>query len=188
MNNAKDVPSDRWFAMTRLDENRAKSQLAAKAGVHSSAVTNLAIWGNHSATQYPDFYNAKIDGKAATEVISDHTWLQGDFIATVQQRGAAIIKARGLSSAASAANAACDTVRSLSTSTPAGDWTSVAVCSDGSYGIEKGLMFSFPIRSTGSAWEIVQDVPVNEFSQGKIDATENELKEERAAVQELGLI
>jgi malate dehydrogenase len=188
MNNAKDVPSDRWFAMTRLDENRAKSQLAAKAGVHSSAVTNLAIWGNHSATQYPDFYNAKIDGKAATEVISDHAWLQGDFIATVQQRGAAIIKARGLSSAASAANAACDTVRSLSTSTPAGDWTSVAVCSDGSYGIEKGLMFSFPIRSTGSAWEIVQDVPVNEFSQGKIDATENELKEERAAVQELGLI
>jgi len=188
MNNAKDVPSDRWFAMTRLDENRAKSQLAAKAGVHSSAVTNLAIWGNHSATQYPDFYNAKIDGKAATEVISDHTWLQGDFIATVQQRGAAIIKARGLSSAASAANAACDTVRSLSTSTPAGDWTSVAVCSDGSYGIEKGLMFSFPIRSTGSTWEIVQDVPVNEFSQGKIDATENELKEERAAVQELGLI
>ena len=188
MNNAKDVPSDRWFAMTRLDENRAKSQLAAKAGMHSSAVTNLAIWGNHSATQYPDFYNAKIDGKPATEVISDHAWLQGDFISTVQQRGAAIIKARGLSSAASAANAACDTVRSLSSTTPAGDWTSVAVCSDGSYGIEKGLMFSFPIRSTGSAWEIVQDVPVNEFSQGKIDATENELKEERAAVQELGLI
>ncbi len=188
MNNAKDVPSDRWFAMTRLDENRAKSQLAAKAGVHSSAVTNLAIWGNHSATQYPDFYNAKIDGKAATEVISDHAWLQGDFISTVQQRGAAIIKARGLSSAASAANAACDTVRSLSTATPAGDWTSVAVCSDGSYGIEKGLMFSFPIRSTGSAWEIMQNVPVNEFSQGKINATENELKEERAAVQELGLI
>jgi malate dehydrogenase len=188
MNNAKDVPSDRWFAMTRLDENRAKSQLAAKAGVHSSAVTNLAIWGNHSATQYPDFYNAKIDGKAATDVISDHAWLQGDFISTVQQRGAAIIKARGLSSAASAANAACDTVRSLSTATPAGDWTSVAVCSDGSYGIEKGLMFSFPIRSTGSAWEIVQNVPVNEFSQGKINATENELKEERAAVQELGLI
>ncbi len=188
MNNAKDVPADRWFAMTRLDENRAKSQLAAKAGVHSSAVTNLAIWGNHSATQYPDFYNAKINGEPATEVISDQAWLQGDFISTVQQRGAAIIKARGLSSAASAANAACDTVRSLSSATPAGDWTSVAVCSDGSYGIEKGLMFSFPIRSTGSAWEIVQDVPVNEFSQGKINATENELKEERAAVQELGLI
>lgn len=188
MNNAKDVPSDRWFAMTRLDENRAKSQLAAKAGVHSSAVTNLAIWGNHSATQYPDFYNARIDGKPVTEVIRDEAWLQGDFITTVQQRGAAIIKARGLSSAASAANAACDTVRSLSFPTPAGDWTSVAVCSDGSYGIEKGLMFSFPIRTDGAKWEIVQGVPVNEFSQGKINATEAELKEERDAVQELGLI
>ncbi len=188
MNNAKDIPSDRWFAMTRLDENRAKSQLAAKAGVHSSAVTNLTIWGNHSATQYPDFYNARINGRPATEVISDHDWLQGEFIATVQQRGAAIIKARGLSSAASAANAACDTVRSLSYPTPEGDWTSVAVCSDGSYGIEKGLMFSFPVRSTGSGWEIVQGVPVNEFSQAKIKATEDELREERAAVQELGLI
>jgi malate dehydrogenase len=188
MNNAKDVPADRWFAMTRLDENRAKSQLATKAGVHSSAVTNLAIWGNHSATQYPDFYNAQINGKPATDAISDHAWLQGDFISTVQQRGAAIIKARGSSSAASAANAACDTVRSLSSATPAGDWTSVAVCSDGSYGIDKGLMFSFPIRTDGSKWEIVQGVPVNAFSQEKITATENELKEERAAVQELGLI
>ncbi len=188
MNNAKDVPSDRWFAMTRLDENRAKSQLAAKAGVHSSAVTNLAIWGNHSATQYPDFYNAKINGQPVTEVISDHAWLQDGFISTVQQRGAAIIKARGLSSAASAANAACDTVHSLSFPTPADDWTSVAVCSDGSYGIEKGLMFSFPIRAGGAKWEIVQGVPVNEFSQAKINATEAELKEERAAVQELGLI
>jgi malate dehydrogenase len=188
MNNAKDVPSERWFAMTRLDENRAKSQLAAKAGVHSTAVTNLAIWGNHSATQYPDFYNAKIGGKPATEVISDHDWLKGDFISTVQQRGAAIIKARGSSSAASAANAATDTVHSLTRATPAGDWTSVAVCSDGSYGIEKGLMFSFPIRTDGSKWEIVQGVPVNEFSREKISATENELKEERAAVTELGLI
>ncbi len=129
MNNATDVPADRWFAMTRLDENRAKSQLAQKAGVHVTAVTNLAIWGNHSATQYPDFYNAKINGKPATEVISDHAWLQGDFITTVQQRGAAIIKARGSSTAASAANAVVDTVRSLTTPTPAGDWTSVAVCS-----------------------------------------------------------
>ncbi len=188
MNNAKDVPSERWFAMTRLDENRAKSQLAAKAGVHSSAVTNLTIWGNHSATQYPDFYNAKINGNPATGVISDEAWLQGEFISTVQQRGAAIIKARGLSSAASAANAACDTVRSLSFPTPDGDWTSVAVCSDGSYGIEKGLMFSFPIRTDGSKWEIVQGVPVNEFSQDKINATESELKEERDAVTELGLI
>jgi malate dehydrogenase len=188
MNNAKDIPSERWFAMTRLDENRAKSQLAAKAGVHNTAVSNLAIWGNHSATQYPDFYNAKIGGKPATEVISDHDWLKGDFISTVQQRGAAIIKARGSSSAASAANAATDTVHSLTRPTPEGDWTSVAVCSDGSYGIEKGLMFSFPIRTDGSKWEIVQGVPVNEFSREKITATENELKEERAAVTELGLI
>lgn len=187
-NNAKGIPAERWFAMTRLDENRAKSQLAAKSGIHHSKVTNLAIWGNHSATQYPDFYNAKIDGKPATDVISDHDWLKGDFISTVQQRGAAIIKARGTSSAASAANAACDTVRSLASATPAGDWTSVAVCSDGSYGIEKGLMFSFPIRTDGTKWEIVQDVPVNEFSQARIKATEDELKEERAAVTELGLI
>jgi malate dehydrogenase len=188
MNSAKDVPSDRWFAMTRLDENRAKSQLAQKAGVPVSAVSNLCIWGNHSSTMYPDFYNTKINGKAATEVITDGAWLQGDFISTVQQRGAAIIKARGLSSAASAANAACDTVRSLALGTPAGDWTSVAVCGDGSYGIAEGLMFSYPIKTDGQKWEIVQGLPVNEFSREKITATENELKEERAAVTELGLI
>ena len=182
MNNAKDVPADRWFAMTRLDENRAKAQLAQKAGVHVTEVTNLAIWGNHSATQYPDFYNAKIGGKAVTAVISDEAWLKETFIPTVQQRGAAIIKARGLSSAASAANAAVDTVRSLATPTPAGDWTSVAVCSEGSYGIEPGLITSFPIRTDGKKWEIVQDVPVNEFSRSKIDATVNELKEEKALV------
>jgi malate dehydrogenase len=186
--NAPEIPADRWFAMTRLDENRAKSQLAQKAGVHVSSVSNVAIWGNHSATQYPDFYNAKIDGKPATEVISDHAWLQGDFISTVQQRGAAIIKARGSSSAASAANAVVDTVRSLTTPTPAGDWTSVAVWSDGSYGVEKDIITSFPIRTDGNKWEIVQGVPVNEFSQGRIDATVNELKEERDAVKELGLI
>lgn len=188
MNNAKDVPSNRWFAMTRLDENRAKTQLAQKAGVPVSQVSNLAIWGNHSSTMYPDFYNAKVNGKPATDVITDAAWLQGEFISTVQQRGAAIIKARGLSSAASAANAACDTVRSLALGTPAGDCTSVAVCSDGSYGIEKGLMFSYPVRAAGSSWEIVQGVPVNEFSQGKINATEAELIEEKAAVTELGLI
>jgi malate dehydrogenase len=185
MNNAKDVPADRWFAMTRLDENRAKSQLAQKAGVQVSEVSNLAIWGNHSATMYPDFYNTKIGGKAATDVITDSAWLQGDFISTVQQRGAAIIKARGLSSAASAANAACDTVRSLSLGTPAGDFTSVAVCSDGSYGIDKGLMFSYPIKSDGQKWEIVQGVPVSEFSQANINATINELIEERDAVKHL---
>lgn len=186
MNNAKDVPSERWFAMTRLDENRAKAQLAHRAGVPVSTVTNLAIWGNHSATQYPDFYNSKIGGRPAPEVIPDHAWLQGEFISTVQQRGAAVIKARGLSSAASAANAVVDTVASLTRPTPAGDWTSVALCSDGSYGIEPGLICSFPVRATsGSEREIVQDVPVNDFSRGKIEATVSELKEEKSLVSEL---
>src|SRR6201988_5038190 len=169
MNNAKDVPGDRWFAMTRLDENRAKAQLASKAGSHNSRVTNVTIWGNHSSTQYPDFYNAKIEGKPATEVIKAGAWLKKPFIPTVQRRGAAIIKARGASSAASAANAAVDTVRTLVTPTPAGDCYSVAVCSDGSYGVEKGLISSFPIRTSGSRQEIVQGVPVNDFSRQKID-------------------
>jgi malate dehydrogenase len=186
MNHAAGVPKDRFFAMTRLDENRAKSQLARKAGVHPSQVTNLCIWGNHSATQYPDFTNAKIAGQAVREVISDAAWLEGEFIATVQQRGAAVIKARGSSSAASAANAALDTVKSLITPTAAGDWFSVAVCSDGSYGIEEGLIASMPIRTneTGN-WEVVLGVPVDAFSQGKIDASINELKEEREAVKDL---
>ncbi len=184
MNNAKGVPADRWFAMTRLDENRAKSQLAKKAGVDITAVTNLAVWGNHSSTMYPDFCNAKIQGRPVTEVIGHREWLEKDFLATVQQRGASIIKARGLSSAASAANAVVDTVRSLTTPTPAGDWTSVAVCGDGSYGIEKGLITSYPIRSNGKNWEVVQGLPINEFSKGKIDATINELKEERVMVSE----
>ena len=185
INSGPDIPQDRWFAMTRLDENRAKSQLAAKAGVHVSEVTRTTIWGNHSATQYPDFYNALIGGKPATEVIGDEAWLQGKFIETVQKRGAAIIEARGSSSAASAANAVVDTVRSLTTPTPEGDWNSVCVCSDGSYGIDKGLVASFPIRVTGGKWEIVQDVPVNEFSAGKIEATVQELREEREAVSDL---
>ena len=185
MNSGPDIPQDRWFAMTRLDENRAKSQLAAKAGVHVSEVTRTTIWGNHSATQYPDFYNALIGGKPATEVIGDEAWLQGKFIETVQKRGAAIIEARGSSSAASAANAVVDTVRSLTTPTPEGDWNSVCVCSDGSYGIDKGLVASFPIRVTGGKWEIVQYVPVNEFSAGKIEATVQELREEREAVSDL---
>lgn len=185
MNNAKDVPSDHWFAMTRLDENRAKAQLAAKAGSHHSQVTNLTIWGNHSSTQYPDFFNAKIEGKLATEVIKDEAWFKDTFIPTVQQRGAAIIKARGASSAASAANAAVDTVRTLVTPTPAGDWYSVAICSDGSYGVEKGLMSSFPIRTTSSGLEIVQGVPINDFSRQKIDLSIKELAEERSLVSEL---
>ncbi len=185
MSHAPDVPRDRFFAMTRLDENRSKSQLAKKAGVDVTAVTNLAVWGNHSSTQFPDFYNARINGRPATELITDEAWLKGDFITTVQQRGAAVIKARGASSAASAANAAIDSVRSLVEPTAAGDWHSVCVCSDGSYGIEKGLICSFPIRGDGQKWEIVQGVPINEFSRAKIDATVNELKEERAMVAEL---
>lgn len=185
MNNAKDIPQNRFFAMTRLDENRAKAQLAKKAGVDITAVTNLAVWGNHSATQYPDFYNTKINGRPAPDVIKDEVWLKGEFISTVQQRGAAIIKARGSSSAASAANAVVDSVRSLVTPTPTGDWHSVCVCSDGSYGIEKGLICSFPIRADHDGWSVVQGLPVNEFSRGKIDATVNELKEEKAMVSEL---
>ena len=185
MNNAPDIPRDRWFAMTRLDENRAAAQLAAKAGVQVSEVSNVTIWGNHSATQYPDYYNAKIGGQSASEFISDDTWAHVDFIPTVQQRGAAIIKARGASSAASAANAAIDTVRSLTTPTAEGDWNSVCVASDGSYGTKEGLITSFPIRSDGENWEIVQDVPINEFARGKIDASINELDEERNLVSDL---
>jgi len=185
MNNARAVPAARWFAMTMLDQNRAVAQLALKSGSPTSAVSNLAIWGNHSSTMYPDFYNARIGGKPAPDAISDEAWFKDTFLPTVQQRGAAIIKARGLSSAASAANAVVDTVRALTTPTRAGDWFSVAVCSDGSYGIEKGLMYSYPIRSDGAQWEIVPGLPLTDFSQSKIVATENELKEEKALVAEL---
>ncbi len=185
MNSAAGVPREQFFAMTALDENRARTQLAKKAGAPVESITNLAIWGNHSSTMYPDFFNAKIQNRPATDVIGHREWLEKDFITTVQKRGAAIIEARGLSSAASAANAVVDTVRRLTTPTPAGDWFSVAVCSDGSYGIEKGLMFSYPIRTDGKQWEIVQGLPVNEFSRAKITATENELKEEKALVADL---
>jgi len=185
MNNAPDIPRDRWFAMTRLDENRAKTQLAQKAGVDVTEVSNMTIWGNHSATQWPDFYNAKIGGKPADKVINDEAWLKDTFIPTVQKRGAAIIEARGASSAASAANAVVDTVKSLTTRTPYGDWTSVCVCSDGSYGVEKGLICSFPVTSNGSQWEIVKDVPMNPFSKEKFDATVAELMEEKEMVKDL---
>ena len=185
MNNAKSVPHDRWFAMTRLDENRAKAQLAQKAGVEVTDVSNMTIWGNHSATQYPDFYNAKIKGRSAAEVVGDEAWLKETFIPAVQQRGAAIIKARGSSSAGSAANAIVDTVRSLNTDTARGDWNSVAVCSDGSYGVDEGLICSFPVRSSGGKWEIVQDVPLNEFGRAKFDASVAELKEEKSLVGDL---
>lgn len=185
MNNARDIPRERWFAMTRLDENRGKAQLAHKAGVDITSVTNMTIWGNHSATQYPDFYNAKIDGKAADKVIGDEKWLKETFIPAVQQRGAAIIKARGFSSAASAANAIVDTVRSLTNDTPANDWHSVALCSKGDYDVENDLISSFPLRVKGGTAEVVTGVPINEFSRGKIDASVNELKEERELVKEL---
>ena len=185
MNNAKEIPSDRWFAMTRLDENRARAQLAHKAGVGIGLMTNMTIWGNHSSTQYPDFYNARIDNRPANEVIGDEKWLKEEFIATVQQRGAAVIKARGLSSAGSAANAVIDTVFSLTNDTPGNDWHSVAVCSDGSYDVEKGLISSFPVRVRGGKWEIVQELPINDFSRTKIDASVAELKEEKSLVAEL---
>jgi malate dehydrogenase len=185
MNNAPEIPRERFFAMTRLDENRAKSQLAKKAGVDVTTVTHLTIWGNHSSTQYPDFENARINAKPATEVINDQSWLRGEFISSVQQRGAAIIKARGASSAASAANAVVDTVRSIVQPTVAGDWNSLCLCSDGSYGVEKGLISSFPVRSDGRKLEIVAGLPVSEFSRGKINATINELKEEKVMVSDL---
>lgn len=185
MNNAKGIPRDRWFAMTRLDENRARAQLAHKAGVEITHVTNMTIWGNHSSTQYPDFYNAKIDNRPANEVIADEKWLQGDFTATVQQRGAAIIKARGLSSAGSAANAVVDTVRFLTNETPANDWHSVALCSDGSYSVEKDLISSFPVRVRGGKSEIIRELPINEFSRDKIDKSVAELKEEKSLVSDL---
>lgn len=185
MNNARSVPADRWFAMMRLDENRAKAQLAQKAGVPWREVTNMTIWGNHSNTQFPDFSNARIGGKLAPDVIKDTAWLEGDFIKTVQERGAAIIKARGLSSAFSAAHAAIETVQSLTTNTPAGDWHSVALCSDGSYGIEAGLICGLPVTSKDQQASIVPGVPVNDFARQRIDKSVNELKEERAMVADL---
>jgi malate dehydrogenase len=185
MHNAPGIPRDRFFAMTRLDENRAKSQLARKAGVETTAVTNVTIWGNHSATQYPDFYNAKINGRAAAEAINDDGWLKGDFITTVQQRGAAIIKARGASSAASAANAVVDSVRSILEPTATGDWHSVCLCSDGSYHVDPGLITSFPVVGDGNRLQVVQGLPINEFSRNRIDASVNELKEEKSMVAEL---
>jgi malate dehydrogenase len=185
MNNARAVPADRWLAMTRLDENRAKIQLAKKASVDVTAVSRLAVWGNHSSTMFPDFFNARIHGKAVPEVIGHHEWLHGEFITTVQQRGAAIIKARGASSAASAANAVVDTVRAVVTPTAAEDWTSICVCSDGAYGIPKGLICSYPIQSDGKRLEVVPGLVLNEFAQSKVDATVRELSEEREMVKEL---
>ena len=188
MNNAPNIPDAQFTAMTRLDHNRAKAQLAAKAGVAVTSVTNMTIWGNHSATQYPDLFNAKVDGKNAAELIGDQAWYENEFIPTVQQRGAAIIEARGLSSAASAANAAIDHMHDWALGTPADDWVSMAIPSDGSYGVTEGIISSFPVTCSGGSYEIVQGVDVGEFSQGRIDATVAELTEERDTVAELGLI
>ena len=184
--NKAGVPSDRFHAMTRLDQNRAQVQLAQKAGVVVTDVSNVTIWGNHSATQYPDAENARIKGTPCTSVIDDTQWLQGEFIEVVQQRGAAVIAARGLSSAASAANAALDHVKSVEAETPAGDWFSAGVISDGSYGIQEGLIFSFPVTSDGKGnWSIVQGIELSDFAQAKIELTEKELLEEKSVVSEL---
>lgn len=188
MHHAPRVPQDRFFAMTMLDENRARSQLAIKAGVPVTAVTNLAIWGNHSTTQYPDFYNAKINGKPVLDVIKDENWLQNEFITKVQKRGAEVIKARGASSAASAANAAIDSVYHLTHDTPAGNIFSVALCSNGEYDIDKGLIFSFPCQLVQGKLKVISGLTQNAFGQAKLEATLAELRAERDAVKDLGLI
>ncbi len=188
MHNAPDVPRDRFFAMTMLDELRARSQLAIKAGVDVSQISQMTIWGNHSATQYPDFYHAKINGKPANEVITDINWLQNDFISTVQQRGAAVIKARGASSAASAANAALMTVYHLVHNTAQGESFSVARASQGEYGVDEGLIFSYPCRTEGGALKVITGLEHNEFGQKKMAITLDELRKEAEAVRALGLI
>jgi malate dehydrogenase len=188
MSNAPDVPRGRFSAMMRLDHNRARGQLAAKAGVGVAEVTNMTIWGNHSASQYPDIFHAKVAGRAAAEVVSDQAWLEGDFIPTVQKRGAAVIEARGSSSAASAANAAIDHVRDWLHGTTPGDWVSMAVPSDGSYGVPEGILCGFPVTTSGGSYTIVEGLEINDFSRTRIDASAAELVGEREAVAELGLL
>jgi malate dehydrogenase len=188
MNNAPDIPNDRFYAMTKLDELRARSQLAIKAKVDVTAVTQMTIWGNHSATQFPDFYHAKIQGKPATEVITDLSWLQNDFISIVQKRGAEVIKARGASSAASAANAALTSVYDITHDTVQGETYSVARCSQGEYGIDEGLIFSFPCRTEGEKLKVVTGLTHNAFAEEKIKITLDELRKERDAVRTLELI
>lgn len=182
--NAPDVPADRWFAMTRLDENRARAQLAARAGLPVRDVKRLAIWGNHSATQFPDAFHATIGGTPAPDVIADEAWLRGEFVSTVQQRGAAVIEARGQSSAASAANAVVDSVRAIASGTPADDWTSVAVKSDGAYGVPEGIFFSYPIASDGATWQIVEGIEHDPKSRAALDSTTQELLKERELVRD----
>ena len=188
MNHAKDIPDDRFYAMTTLDELRARTQLAKKAGVDVTAVTQMTIWGNHSATQYPDFDLAKINGVSAAKVISDQQWLQETFVTTVQQRGAAILKARGSSSAASAANAIIHGVGNLIKDTQAGETFSMCLKSNGEYGVDKGLIFSFPCRRENGQIKIVEGVHFTDFAQARFDATLDELRHERDAVKGLGLL
>ncbi len=182
---APNIPVENFFAMTMLDQNRAYAQLAQKAGVAVAEVKNVAVWGNHSATQYPDFYHATVGGKPVSDVISDEKWLKTTFIETVQKRGAAIIKARGLSSAASAANAVVDTVKKLTIPTETGEFFSVAVSSDGSYGVEEGVMFSYPVRSNGEGWEIVRGVEHNDFAKEKVEETYQELLSEKEEIKDI---
>ncbi|HEV7977214.1 malate dehydrogenase [Amycolatopsis sp.] len=185
---APDVPAERFTAMTRLDHNRALAQLSKKLGVPVTEIKKLAIWGNHSATQYPSIFHAEVGGKNAAEVVNDQAWLADTFIPTVAKRGAAIIEARGLSSAASAASAAIDHVHTWVNGTPEGDWTSAAVVSDGSYGVPEGLISSFPVTAAGGKYSIVQGLEIDDFSRARIDASVQELAEERDAVKQLGLI
>jgi malate dehydrogenase len=188
MRNAEGIAPERFTAMTRLDHNRAIAQLAARTGATVNDIAKMTIWGNHSATQYPDVFHAEVGGKPAAEVVGDQAWIENDFIPTVQKRGAAIIEARGSSSAASAANAAVDHVRDWVQGTPEGDWVSMGVPSDGSYGVPEGLMSSFPVVCRNGSWEIVQGLDIDDFSRGRIDASVAELAEERDAVTEMGLI
>ena len=188
MSNADGVPSDRFTAMTRLDHNRAIAQLASKAGVGVDAISNMTVWGNHSPTQYPDLFNAKVDGKRAADVVDDQEWLENEYIPKVAKRGSEIIEARGASSAASAANAAIDHVRDWVLGTPEGDWVSMSVASDGSYGVPEGLVSGFPCACSGGEWTVVEGLEVGDFSRSKIDASAAELGEERDAVRDLGLI
>ena len=188
MTNAPDIPRERFSALTRLDHNRAISQVAAKTGSSVSDIKKMTIWGNHSATQYPDLFHAEIGGRNAAEVVGDQDWIESTFIPTVAKRGAAIIEARGASSAASAASATVDAARDWLLGSAAGDWVSMAVCSDGSYGVPEGLISSFPVTTSGGDWEIVQGLEIDEFSRARIDASVAELADERAAVTDLGLI
>jgi len=183
--NAPEVPAERWFAMMRLDQNRAQSTLAKKAGVSNAQVTNLAVWGNHSPTQFPDYENALVSGRPAGEVIGDQSWLEGEFLQTVKKRGAAVIEARGLSSAASAANAVVDSVVSIVRPTPPGQWVSLGVISRGDYGVPEGLQFGFPVRTDGSSWEVVSGLQHGSFAAEQIKATTDELVGERDEVAEL---